>query len=117
MTREAEPSETCYFTKLPLKIKNAIHRMLLTTQYCARLITSTETPRVEFDLSTNILLLNKEINTEAATVFLRENNFVSFKTTRLPQEHSSSFTSLRRFSGTGTYGSYSSSPLGSMISK
>jgi hypothetical protein len=114
--REAEPSRTCYFSKLPLKIKNEIYRMLLTAQYCAR-VTSTKFPRVEFDLCTNLLLANKEINTEATRVLLEENDFAIFKTAGLPEEHTSSFTSLWRFFGTSSYGSYGSSPLGSMILK
>lgn len=71
---EAEPPEDCYFLTIPLEIREAIYRLLLTTPYCTHLNPTGKS--LEFRFSTNIILANKQVSVEAKRVFLEENDFI-----------------------------------------
>jgi hypothetical protein len=74
---DEEPSGVCHFLRLPLEIRDKIYRVLLTTPYCIQL-SSTKTS-LKFCLSTDILLANKQISTEATRVLWKENDFIILK--------------------------------------
>jgi hypothetical protein len=85
-----KPLGACQFLKLPLEIREIIYGMLLTTPYCTQIAATGW--GLDFKLHTAILLVNKQISTEALGVLYHGSDFVILKVTgiqlhlnRIPQ--------------------------------
>jgi hypothetical protein len=77
LTAEKPSVSASGFAKIPLEIRDDIYKMLLTTLYCADVDSTGQ--RLEFDLHTEIIYVNKAISAEGLRVFYEENRFVAIK--------------------------------------
>jgi hypothetical protein len=77
---ESQTPGPCHLLRLSLELRDIIYRMLLTNPYCTIVQFSRRKYDLKFKLHTAILLVNKQVSTEATRVLYQENDFIIVKT-------------------------------------